>query len=977
MEPLSSNIAVDVESMIGCPIQVTVGKAEPPPVPDMYKYYYPVGNCPPGDVTQGCCIPTPCNVLLLGCGDVRFLLHTLDALRDRLLVTGPRPTLNFHLNDIEDGILARALVILYLVDTIDVNNGNDLKFLWAVWYDVLLSKAHLTRLKGIMKDLVMVSSGDHGIIFGSPKTQEKVVHALKCWGKKNLRPETVISDRKDFSFRNYSSEQYPQTPTRRVGSRFTEQHQMFVDTKSLSNRLHEEICEYVLCGVTRVNSGLKTMQEILKSFHANPTFYRPQETVWKVQDNCSPFMCYNVDYQLERYASTTITMSTLFLETLKKWVQTYQHIRRDGWDLRITLWLGHCAHVCSDDLPEDLKFDFIHTSNTADNVGIIPLLVTSEGRLKRDNGVVNIESYHCSQSHTIVPATLNMCVDLALTMYPTVLGLQLAEDLHLGHERPLESGFFVGCGRLILNWKVAPEPSKLTLTGSDEVSKCLRAIVRPNTDSKATMGPLKFKGADFTMVDTTSVVKLVKRLVQYVEGGGEQIAKIIEGFLMGPLPASFGFLKVPADTALDAGMDTLSLSNQKSITEYIDRYEVTVSVSLDQMKGQFTCDYSSDNHFTIMYTFEDCGTVVFKTVINFSCAVSLTTSKTQFSRKRGFITSTFFKNEELTFGDRILPKQKLSITDVAGLPEFPDSTFGKQLIHTLLYRIYPINTDKSILELDNPKLAHQLQGVIQFLLQRVAENRSRTKVLCVPMYLQSPDQIYKWAGVFHVEGVKVWEERLAMFVTWYDFETAWMLLKTGKITREDIMKIVVDVVPDELLPRVDKYLPGYEILSRILRLNSSRLQQEGRDEVRWMFRTYVRPRYNYLAFRLLVNEVNLSAKYGDFPADQDNAKEQIHRMLTDMHDREVSKETVDELYEEMRKHFPGYSGYPKTVTPRQGGAAPCQSGTSRQEASDNSCSSCGKVSSQCKRCVGCLKVAYCNRECQRKDWPGHKKDCKK
>ncbi|XP_046553216.1 uncharacterized protein LOC124262721 [Haliotis rubra] len=894
MEPLSSNIAVDVESLLGCPIQITVEDAKSLPVPDKYQYYYPVGNCPSGDVTHGCCIPNPCNILLLGCGDVRFFLHTLDALHGRLHNTEPKPTLNFHLNDIEEGILARALITLYLVDTIDVDNLNDLKFLWAVWYDVLLSKTHMTRLKRVMKDLEMVSSGDHGVRFGSPRTQEKVVQALKCWGGKKFHPEGVISERKDFNFSGYSTDQYPQTPTRRVGSRFTEQHEMFSD-KKLSQRLHEEICEYVLGGVTRVNLGSRNMPELLKSFHVNPTFYRPQETAWKVQDNCSPFMCYNVDYKLERYGSTTISMSALFLETLRKWVQTYQRIRRDGWNLNIHLWLGHCADVCSDDLPETLKFDFIHTGNTADYVGIIPMLVTCVSRLKRDNGVVAIESYHSSQSFSIVPDTLNMCVNIPLTMYPTIIGLQLAEDLNLGHERPLESGFFVGCGRLILNWKAAPEPSKLTLTGSDEVSKCLRAIIRPNTDSKATMGPMKFKGAHFTLIDTPSVIRLVKRLAQYVEGGGQQVAKIIEGFLMGQLPASFGFLKAPANATVDTGMEALSVSDQKSITEYMDRYEVKVNASLDQMKGKFTCDYSSDNHFAIVYTFEDSGTVVFQTEINFSCAVSLNTSKTQLSRKRSFITSTFFKDEELAFGDRILTKQALSCADVTRLPEFPDSTFGRQLIHTYLYRIYPINKKKSILELDNPKVGHQLQGVIQFLMQSVAKNRSRTKVLGIPMLRYSPDEIYKWAGVFHVEGMKVWEEKLTLFVTWYDFEKAWTLLKAGRITRVN---------------------EGYQLLARILRLNSSRLQQEESDQVSWKVRTYVRPRFNYLSFRILVNEVNLSAKYGDFPADPEDAKRQIHRMLSDMDSKGSSKEKVDDLYNELKKHSPGYSGYSKTGTPQ-------------------------------------------------------------
>lgn len=39
------------------------------------------------------------------------------------------------------------------------------------------------------------------------------------------------------------------------------------------------------------------------------------------------------------------------------------------------------------------------------------------------------------------------------------------------------------------------------------------------------------------------------------------------------------------------------------------------------------------------------------------------------------------------------------------------------------------------------------------------------------------------------------------------------------------------------------------------------------------------------------------------------------------------------------------------------------------------CSNCGKVGKGYGRCGRCLKVAYCSKECQEKDWQNHKTKC--
>ena len=43
------------------------------------------------------------------------------------------------------------------------------------------------------------------------------------------------------------------------------------------------------------------------------------------------------------------------------------------------------------------------------------------------------------------------------------------------------------------------------------------------------------------------------------------------------------------------------------------------------------------------------------------------------------------------------------------------------------------------------------------------------------------------------------------------------------------------------------------------------------------------------------------------------------------------------------------------------------------------CAACGvwqlDTDRKLERCSGCMRVYYCGRECQKKDWKEHKKDC--
>ncbi len=97
-----------------------------------------------------------CQVLLLGCGDIRNALLTAATLSQR----GAKQVA-IHLNDVNDVILARAALLLALADGTDPGKAEDVQFLFAVWYCAALSPQHAERLRQAVQKLVQLAADDN------------------------------------------------------------------------------------------------------------------------------------------------------------------------------------------------------------------------------------------------------------------------------------------------------------------------------------------------------------------------------------------------------------------------------------------------------------------------------------------------------------------------------------------------------------------------------------------------------------------------------------------------------------------------------------------------------------------------------------------------------------------------------------------------------------------------------------------------
>ncbi|XP_048237775.1 uncharacterized protein LOC124143029 isoform X2 [Haliotis rufescens] len=779
------------------------------------QFYYPIGNTRSVDVTHGCQVAEECDILLLGCGDIRHVLHTMHVLHQDGTTKTKNQTINFHVNDIEEGILARDLVLLFLARTINPTNTEELKTLWAVWYDVLLSSTHLQKLKEVMEELSGLKSGSNGIYFGNGKTELKIKQALRSWLGVKISARQTIDKRTDF-LTKMNMNDFPERAVLRVSSRLVDQSKRLDLTQRLKDRYQQEVREYITSGVSRVNSSALTSQTILDRFHGNVTFFRPGRDNWRVEDNSCPFMCYDVELQLDRYNGGDVTMCSLFIELLRKWVKSYQAAIKTGCTTRIYLWLGDATEVCDTDLPDNLLFDFIDTSNIADRVGLIPLLVNCQQRLKQPNGVLRTETFHWNKgSCTTLESFLRLCLDVPQLMYPTLFGLHLAEELTLGHENILVDGSFVGVTKLALRWKASREQELLTLyaDGGDALSKCLAQL----KSRKEVLDVSDSRDYDTTTIDSKSKDRLMHRLTRITTG--------------------------------EATEDSNTSGNTFTVVEDIDHYKVTIKTDPEFLKdGIFTTDNERRDPYVVVLKNTRNGSTSFSKTLRFACGICINTSSIKLSRKRGTVEAHLVKDPGFTLGDRLLPWKKLDKDFIGNLPDLPRSDFGKEIIMCYVSCMHL----KPLTDLETATSVQQLQSIVGYLMKTAPFSFGVPTDVAIRVP-SKPDTLTRVKNRFCLEGLKIYENIPTMFLTFLDVDKLDQLFAQGKISREDILPFPsVTMGCMELDSQSAKYLaPGYSLLMQILELNSHRRAQDhcqDPDE-RWVMRTFLRARYPYMDFQ--------------------------------------------------------------------------------------------------------------------------------
>ena len=79
-------------------------------------------------------------------GDIRNIVKTIHGLVNTEHSKQNVKKLHFVVNDIDADILARDLLLLEIIHTMDVGKDEDMEYLWAVWYNLGLSASQYQRI---------------------------------------------------------------------------------------------------------------------------------------------------------------------------------------------------------------------------------------------------------------------------------------------------------------------------------------------------------------------------------------------------------------------------------------------------------------------------------------------------------------------------------------------------------------------------------------------------------------------------------------------------------------------------------------------------------------------------------------------------------------------------------------------------------------------------------------------------------------
>ncbi|XP_046579191.1 uncharacterized protein LOC124286798 [Haliotis rubra] len=675
-----------------------------------------------------------------------------------------------------------------------------------------------------MMEVSLVQSGNNGVYFGNMKSEDSIKRALRGMEKAEMNGKQMTDTRLEFLNRLYRSDMpklimdwttgelvrpkvdLPQTAVDWVSKNVSAQCGRLDQVQRLKDRYHQEIRDYITTGVTRVNLQSLSSKRVVDSFSGNMTLLRPGCNTWAVPDECCPYFSHDIDLELHRYDGYTVTLASLCMEMLKKWVESFQAAMEDDCVLKIYMWLGEATEVCKKDLPESLRFDFIDTSNLADRIGLVSVLSCSRDRLKQPNGVLRTESFDFTRLEGVVSVEryLSGCIDVPLLMYPTVFGFHLAEELSLGHESLPPSQSTHVPTKLTLKWKTAREQKQLTaITLDEKVSDAVSAALEkvktcPGLDGRDPLGH----------VTKACVKSATENILQRVQN----IAK--------------------------------ATTKSNTLVEYTDHYLVTIQTDPECLKkGRFSMDCVDGDPYVIVLQNSHNGKSSFRETLSLSCGIALNTSRFEVSRKRGRIEARLVKDADVTLGERVLPWNKLNTSSVADLPNFPLSESGKETIEMYVGNmclLCPVSRSQRMSPIQ------QLRSLVVFILITVPFSFGLPTLITIRG--QGLTNTGKGANnMLRVEDLKIHEKRPTLFLTFLDFDKADNLVSQKKITDEEILpwkqtkKTCVELDPSSS----SNLSKGYALLVKLLEVNSIRMIQDQPEDRRWMTRTILRARYPY------------------------------------------------------------------------------------------------------------------------------------
>ncbi|XP_031572249.1 uncharacterized protein LOC116306350 isoform X2 [Actinia tenebrosa] len=485
------------------------------------SYSYSYGNTRGQDVTEnlGTQKDQHLDVLLLASGDVRNLLFTVSGLSLRKPNERPK-SISFHLNDYDPSIVARNAVVLEIANTIDPGEDDDVDFLWNVWYNLALSKDHSDRLRATLASLITrdFNECESFLKFQESKVLQECQAIWEDWKEVELDVDSVKEERKQL-----------------------------ISEKSLSlEKFHVHVMQQIMMAPNVKSDFIKKSSPYYKEIKhwfeegstnderhsVNPTLIRPFDHKWRVHYTACAFEGYLPLSRSDLIRCRSITGCCK--ETLRLLVKRFQQFKT-ATTFTVFFWTGDGLLLCTSRLPQGMRFDVIDTSNVADHIGLLNILVCCSPRLKRP-----LESQMFTSSMLWFKECENImkyyskCLGVNTYLLPTILGLKLAVDFDLGNRLPDD----ICSSQEIFCWvKTERTRTLLTLEEGDEVIQALFILVERCFDL---VGLSKDKVFGPNLSSPLTLLRILQQLDPIVEGGAARILDLLRSKLPRDFEDKFG-----------------------------------------------------------------------------------------------------------------------------------------------------------------------------------------------------------------------------------------------------------------------------------------------------------------------------------------------------------------------------------------------------------------------------------------------------
>ena len=165
----------------------------------------------------------------------------------------------------------------------------------------------------------------------------------------------------------------------------------------------------------------------------NPTFLQPATGKWMVKQYACPFKGYLPlpVKELEEMKDQNGAILDYCKGVLKKRLMAFQQRIKD---VKFYFYPCDAMVFCYEESP--LKFDLIDTSTLSDEVGLVNLLNAATRKLRCQQSILFTESPMWHERHFTAEEYVQKMLFCSPSLIPTVYGLRLKDNIHLGSEIP-------------------------------------------------------------------------------------------------------------------------------------------------------------------------------------------------------------------------------------------------------------------------------------------------------------------------------------------------------------------------------------------------------------------------------------------------------------------------------------------------------------------------------------------------------------